>query len=240
MARDNYSPKKNLISKAAKARINYLTGGRTRRKSAYYALSRYPSRLNGANLGIGNKTVTLVKSAFREDAITTSLLSPTYYGVDFKLSEISDYLSIQQLYDQYRINWVEVTLLPKINSTGQVTVTTGLTQSGAVATACDFDSSVILNTSSSMASMTEYSSFKLTRGTSLHKRKLVPASISAVSNTANGSMVMGGVPQRQVWLDTQQPNVPHYGLRVFVEDSEAYTYSYDIIIKYCISLRCSR
>lgn len=238
MAKTYYS-RKNVLSMAAK---------RGARRSAYRSLTRrLPSRLNAGRVGDGvSRIVTVNKSYFIEDALTSQLTGAVYLGLDFKLSDISDYTFYQNVYEQYRINSVKVTLVPKVNAIG-ATPTVGAIpsllsyspQCGLLGTAIDFDQGTINSPFTTMSQMVQADTFKFTRGTDLHTRTFKPGCMTALSNTANGTLTTGGAPVYGQWIHMGAPSVPHYGLRIMVEDSDVIALSYDIIIKYNISFKCT-
>lgn len=205
------------------------------RRSAYRALSRsMPPLYNNARRGRINDGVihTYKRSVFTEDFITSDLIGQVAGALSFKLSDISTFTSMQALYDQYRINNVTVTFIPKTTVYTNTTATALNSPAVGLFGSClDFDSG---QTPINMQDLANYDTFKWTRGTDVHKRYLKPRVQITAGNVAAFST------NGQQWIDCGSPSIPHFGVRWVAEDAETNKITYDLIVKYDISFRNSR
>lgn len=190
--------------------------------------------------------VTLVKTKLIEDAIGTNSLSVNTGFLEFRADQISDWGTLRSVYDQYRIESVDVTFVPKMNTVGGVATAAGTSvftpqMCGIFATALDYDSNTV---PSAMINVLEYGNAKWTRGTSLHRRVFKPKAnlMSVLPGTSTSTAVFPPNNGKNPWLSTEGavgPAVPHYGIRYAVEDSDGMQIVYDIIVKFKISLKCT-
>lgn len=176
---------------------------------------------------------TINKTIFREDFITTGLLSSTGGVINVKASLINDISTLQNVYDQYRINYVTVSFIPKLNVAG---ITAGPTTPlvGLFGSCIDYDTSTAPTT---MAQIADYNNFQFTRGLDIHKRvfKPRPQTQFLVGATAVASPFM--TTKNNPWIDCTQPDVDHLGLRWIVEDADTAGIVYDLMIKVNISFK---
>jgi len=222
--------KKNMPSKAS--RMYGTVPYRARRRSAYRSMNSRVQTVNRQPGGIH----TFTKTQFSEDFIASAFLGATSGQFTFALSNLAKATELRGLYDQYRINWVKVDIIPKTNVYSAVNGTTGAIsvsapEAGLFGTAIDYDGGL---TSPSMQTLADYSTFKWTRGTNVHSRIFKPKPAITVGG------VNAGVAPGDMWIDCGSPSVLHYGLGFCVEDSEQVTLKYDVCIKYNISFRSVR
>ena len=85
--------------------------------------------------------ITIKKTRLFEDLFTTQLLSSVTGCITFEPSYIGDWSTLTAVYDQYRIESVKFTLVPKINAIGATVPGNNgaMAFSGLVASAIDYD-----------------------------------------------------------------------------------------------------
>jgi len=143
---------------------------------------------------------------------------------NFALSQVSDYLSLAAVFDQYRIAMVEITFLPKQNF-----VTTGNTYD-RLATVIDYvDSSTV-----GFVALTDYPSCQITEDFTKQVRTLIPRVAVAAYSGAFTSFMSEEAP----WLDCSSPNIQHYGVKFAFKITTVIAY-YDIAVRYHMQFRNS-
>lgn len=131
----------------------------------------------------------------------------TFKTLSFKLSDLPSYQEFTALYDQYCIKGVKFTLMPRFNSSnpGLNPITP---QTWSI---LDYDNSGTNITSQN--EMLQYQNLKMIPGTSYHKRYIVPAVDAEIYN---GLAVAAAAPQKNVFLDTANASVEHFGVRIMI------------------------
>lgn len=151
----------------------------------------------------------------------------SYQELTFSLDMLPDWPSIQALYDQYRIKWVKVTLLPTFNSSDE----NMSGQSGCISSIIDNDSATGISTD---AEMGEYKSYRATRSYRTHSRFLRPTPLREIykSTISTAYETVKYAP----WLDTNNPDVPHYGMSIFIDGGNVNA-GLQIKIKMCVECK---
>lgn len=171
------------------------------------------------------------RTYYERSAIRIDNTTPTYNGgYVFKLDQVPGYAELTALYDQYRIAKVVFEIIPQFNINAL-----GVSGAPSLHTAIDYDD---ITAPPNLETLLEYGSYKQTRGTSIHKRILVPrtAAIAFQSATTVG-YTLGRSRQ---WIDEQSPSVPHYGLKLFIQSTVTggeLTCFYDIKVTYYIGCK---
>lgn len=162
--------------------------------------------------------------------ITLSTVAITTGGFSFQLSDLPDYADFQDLFDLYRIDYVEVTMYP---SATEVLPTTSLPFVPVrIITVIDLNSS---NSFASFNQARDFESSKVHLMTKTSTRAIKPRYISVCENDASAS-VFGG--SGTGWLNTSVPNVPHYGYRYAIEQaSTSYTMTVNCEAKFYLSMK---
>lgn len=149
----------------------------------------------------------------------------------FKLSDLPNYTEFTSLYDQYKINKVQVTFIPKING--------AMLNAGAQLPVIHsmIDSSDA-TPPATLAEMMENEDVKSTRGNQLHKRYFTP---KCQTKLYEGIGTDGyAVSRRNPFISTDDPAVPHYALKWCIENpvsgGDIYWYC-DVKVKYYLSMR---
>jgi len=206
-------------------------GWKATSKSKGWGNRRVSVRRSGSRL---SAETTLNKTVFREDFITTGLISNTTGVMNVKASLINDISSLVAVYDQYRINYVTVTFIPKYNMMGVTNAGGGRPMSALFGSCIDYDTGTA---PTSMAQIADYNNFKFTRGLSIHKRTFKPRPqttyLVGATNVSSPFMTTTNNP----WIDCNQPDVDHYGMRWVVEDTDVESVVYDCMIKINISFK---
>lgn len=241
MAKTYYS-RKNVLSKGAKRGYSMY---RRRpmgdpRASLYQPRDVYRGRIENSSSGV---TVRMTKNVFFEDLFSFPLLTGNGYNMVFKANDIPNWSSIAAVYDQYKINWVSVTVIPKINVTSGALLASGTSvpvtqvQAGLCHSAIDYDIGGFSTTAGSGSVLAVYDTYKFSRGTSIHKRVLRPQAADTLVLNAGGTTTNAGMASRNTWFDSAQGAIQHYGIKFFLDDWESFGCSADVIVKYNISVR---
>jgi len=146
----------------------------------------------------------------------------------FSLNQVGGNLgAFGNLYDQYKINKVVISFVPKFTDSDIGTTPTG-GQLGMIATCLDYDDASI---PLAVGDILEYNNAKLHRSRTI-TRVLKPCVNFAVSTGAT----TGISTKQSPWLDAAVTTVPHFGVKIGITGT-AVPQSYDIICKYYLSFR---
>jgi len=154
-------------------------------------------------------------------------------ALNFKLSDLATYASLS-LYDQYRIDKVEVTICPQmINNVTKGTTGADVMVLPYLVTAVDLDDSTTPATLSAVLSNTTAQ----VHGVFNHNvtRTFVPN----IAMSAYQGAFTGYATEQPQWLDTSTPDVQHYGLKYSIEAASTTTSSQLVVFytKMWVSLR---
>lgn len=217
----------------------------SKKRAAYRRRMRNASKVRTAGPGRylrpqPSQMITVKKTRLFEDFLTTNLLSPVTSCVTFEPIYIGDWNTLTAVYDQYRIESVKFTLIPKFNANGNtVPGNTGQPPfTGIVATAIDYDSDTATST---IQEVLNYPSAKWTRGTAIHTRKFTPkpllqSAFVPASGTAD-VVIASNSGTKNPWIDCTKGQVKHAGIRLAIEDSDNNPFVYDCIVEWIISLK---
>lgn len=150
------------------------------------------------------------------------------------ISALTNYTDFTQLFDQYRIDKLRVTLYPRQTVTnGEFpSPTTDTVQSCQVFSVIDYDDG---NPLSGLTAAMQYQNLKTTRGLKIHSRTWTPAvEIQAMTQgTPNGTMV-----KFRPWLDAATPNVAHNGVKFLLQSTGGFApITYDMKVDFWISCK---
>lgn len=146
----------------------------------------------------------------------------------FALSDLGQYANLTNVYDQYKINLVEVYLVP----------TNLVTSSGVlppIATAVDFDDATAWGTGSGIAVALNYENVVLT--SSLEQKMVKVATFRPRLALAAYSGAFTSYANTEAWVDAVSPSVQHYGFKWYLPQSTTITKSWHIYAKYTVSFR---
>lgn len=154
---------------------------------------------------------------------TTSTVATVLLGYSFALSSFADYTAYVALFDQYRIDMLEIYITP------QSSQSTVISNTGELVTAIDLDDA---STPSSYNSVAAHQSSLMTSNTEGHYHKWIPHMAIAVYSGAFTSFANAPAG----WLDCGSPNVQHYGLK-FASTTTSVAMVLDMVVRARISFR---
>ncbi len=143
---------------------------------------------------------------FRQFAYTVNItqqasLVDTAGALTFVYSQLTNATGFSDLWDQYRVKYLEFNFTPLINTFGTVGAL-----AGTLYTVVDKDDSV---TPSSITVVREYSSVQ----THVHEPFTVRFRPGILTGAYNGTAVTGAVSADPPWIDCAVNNIPHYGMK---------------------------
>jgi len=187
------------------------------------------------------EVVTFASSVGIVDGTATALpfiaaaTSNLYFSLGFELQDLDQVASFQGLFDQYRIDKVEVNFVPRDNSINTMNVATPNATIPQLMIAMDFDD---LAAPTSMAYIRQYDNVQsVSYGDGAMKAIIEP---SYTPSVYTGGAFSGYIVQRSDWLDAGSANVPHYGLKGVITSltgSSTQTCFWNIHCKYFLSFR---
>lgn len=154
------------------------------------------------------------KRTVRLDNITLTQTTAGYFkGFDFNLGMLPNYTEFTLLFDQYKIDKVKLKLVPTFSTSDILNVANhgSGTICPNVQSILDFNDSTNPVTENELL---QYANRKLTRGTREHSRKFAPRFASAEYKTV---LAFGYRPAKG-YLNTVDYNVPHYGMKVYIDE----------------------
>lgn len=169
------------------------------------------------------------RSIFYENLFVIPTGTPSGYAFEQKFSQLPNYTEFTAMFDQYMIKKIVLKLIPKINTHNLASTTTGNADLSQVHSAIDYDDAT---TPTSVQQLCEYQSYKMTRGSQIHTRVLVPKIELTTDGTANA-------PKAYQWLDCDSPSVNHRGIKVWFSapSSATTTLYYDMLVQVYFSCK---
>jgi hypothetical protein len=148
--------------------------------------------------------ISVVKSVDLGIVLTTSATIVTAASLNFTLSQIPEYASFTTLFDQYKIDEVEVFLVNEGNTDNNAL-------DSRIATVLDYDDSTNLT---SVAQALDYDNVRVSAFNSGHYRKLKPRiAVAAYSGS------FASYANQSSWIDCASTGVQHYGVKLVAEAS---------------------
>lgn len=166
-------------------------------------------------------TVTLASSSF---AVSTSLTVPVYFGTSFALSSFNSYTGYTTLFDQYRIDEIEI-WCESANQNNTIATT-------QVATYIDLDNATA---PASFGDAADRQGAIVTNVLAGHYHRWVPH--VAVAEYAGAFTSYGNLPP--TWIDSSSPNVEHYGFKLATNGVDGVVRNIQITFRAKISFRSS-
>jgi len=180
-----------------------------------------------------NKPFKIVQTTQNLGIITSSNTIFSNFGNAFSVSNLNQIASLQNLFDQYRIDLIECWIQPRnpSSSAGSATLNRGLLYS-----VIDYDNSTA--TSFAALDYESYSNCVVSSAVCGQYRKFQPHTAVATFQTSGASFT-GYQNETNQWIDSAYPTVQHYALKVGVStcDVAADEVSYDLITRYTVSWR---
>lgn len=160
--------------------------------------------------------------------LTTSTSGEVDVGSSFSLSNMNaaELAGYQAVFDQARIRWVELMLIPRVSN-----VIAGPANTGKLVTAVDFDSSAAIT----QANLETFTNSLASSGSVAHYRAFQPCVTLGVGSST-GSSVLNVVSVVSPWLDLAVTTTPHYGFKVAVSQTDA-VYIYDLFVRLHLAFR---
>lgn len=161
---------------------------------------------------------------------TTTDIFVNYFGALSVLPNVSEFTS---LYDQYRINGIKVTLIPRGNQSDIGTASGTVAQSVGVFSVIDYDD---INPLTSLNQAMQYQNLKMTRSHQIHSRYFKPRILNSVlANAGTGAVANAG--STRGWLDVTSDNIPHMGVKFVLQQSPNSVQTFDVKIDYFLAFK---
>lgn len=167
--------------------------------------------------------------------------TPIAKAFSFQLVDLPNVAEYTSLFDQYKINGVSVRVIPKTSEQIQGG-TAGTIQTlgyGQVVSAIDYDDAA---NPTSKDELLEYGSVKTTASNRIHTRYIRPKVLNVVFRNA---LTSGYAPVKAPYLDQAYNDLPHYGLKLWVDPPSGFnvadtSISYDIYATYYFTMKNTR
>jgi len=165
------------------------------------------------------------RSTFNEAVYNVSAANVAA-GVGFNLNLVPNASEFTTLFDQYRIDKIVWTLMPRGNSAEQGTNNLNT----KVFTVIDYDDETA---PANLNVLMQYPNVKCTTLAQNHRRTLVPkfATQQFISAVATGYGARTG------WLDCDNSNIPHYGLKLWIQNPISGSQIIDIKTDFYLSFK---
>lgn len=181
--------------------------------------------------GVSNQAIHYFKrSDYISGFAVASSTADQFGALVFSIAQLHDVSDFTNLFDQYQIRKVRVSIIPRANSSDAGTgTTTG--QSMGVFSCIDYDDNTALT---SLDEIMDYQNVKMTRSTQQHVRTFVPRLRNAVVGSL-GVIAYGN--NRNTWIDTNATTVPYFGMKTCFQQLPNGTQIYDLKVDYWLAFR---
>lgn len=215
-------------------RRRYVRRPRTYRRRPRYARRRVRRRPTRANRVAYFTRYATPLQIFHNVSASTG--GTTTQGYSFNFSAIAASGDFVGLFDQYRINGVQVKLVPRWNIEFQATQNVNTPRCYYTV---DYDDSATLTTEGDVLQYGRCRMFKPNRGFSLYFKP--SADLTYYNSTTSSGYGRGYNP----WLDMGSQDIPHYGLKIFMltpanTDVTATKFTWDLQVKYYFACKFTR
>jgi hypothetical protein len=172
----------------------------------------------------GMQSIRIQATLQDPDAFNSSTTVPTYYAQNFSLGQLANATAFTALFDEYKIEEVEVWVYPN-----PVSSLAASTQRGQYSTAVDYDDS---NTPSTVSTVSDKQNSLTTSVDECHYHKFKPRyAVGTYSGTfASFSSATG-------WVDCASPNVQHYGFKSAVSATAGGIQFFSLVVRFTIAFR---
>jgi len=178
-----------------------------------------------SRFSLESQTFKVLQSFNQQGAFTTNATVPTFAAIHFELDFLDQYAAFGAIFDQYRIDEIEVWIQPQISAD----VSSG---SGLLLSVIDLDDSNVLT---SVGQATDYASCVQGPAKTGHFRRFIPR----LAVSAYGGSFGAFANRSPMWIDVASPNVQHYGVKLAAPASST-PIIYDIMARYSLSFKCVR
>jgi len=148
-----------------------------------------------------NQPYTITQELTIQVAFANSTASATFAGLNFLISNLDQTSALVNVFDQYRIQCIEVWLIPQELSN------TGTYGTGLLYTVIDYDDANALTT---IGQANDYTNVMVTTSNQGHYRRFVPHCAVAMFSGAFTSYGNVAAP----WIDASSTSVQHYGIKI--------------------------
>lgn len=150
------------------------------------------------------------------------------------LNSVPNASDFTTLYDQFRINGVKFTLIPRGNQSDIGTASGTVAQSVGVFSVIDYDDS---NALTSLGQALQYQNMKMTRSHQIHSRYFKPRIMTSADATTG--IVMAN--NTRGWLDVATgADVKHLGIKYVLQQSPNSSQQFDLKVDYYLAFKCVR
>lgn len=149
---------------------------------------------------LNSRSQIKVVGQFSGGYMNSNATLPQYAAMNFKFSDIDNYTNLANVFDQYRIDLVEIQIFPSVTD---VTTTAG--DVGTIVTAIDLDDST---PPLSYLQLQGRASAVSSSATKTHFHRFKPCFATAAYSGAFTSYTSS-----TGWVDCSSPNVEHYGVK---------------------------
>jgi len=166
------------------------------------------SQVAPANQGLSredNKIFTFIQSSGQGTVLTSSVSVPVFQAKSWTTADIFQFSSFAAVFDQYRIDDIEVWLEPS-----GIGLTVGYTGNVKIFSVVDYDDANVPSSVSALQQYTNCTSARLTDG---HYHPFKPHIAVAVYN---GSFA-GFANKKADWIDVASTSVQHYGFKFGID-----------------------
>lgn len=178
---------------------------------------------------------------YKASCTSLGVQTPIAKAFSFQLVDLPNVAEYTSLFDQYKITGVSVRVIPKSSEQIQGG-TSGTVQTlgyGQVVTAIDYDDAA---NPASKDELLEFGSSKTTSSNRIHTRFIRPKMLNVVFRNA---LTSGYSPVKATWLDQAYNDLPHYGLKLWVDAPSGFnvadtSIAYDIYATYYFSCKNTR
>lgn len=154
-----------------------------------------------------------------------------YYASLNQVPTVSDFTG---LYDQFRINAVKFTLIPRGNSSDITPTGTSAAQSVGVFSVIDYDDDTNLT---SISQAMQYQNCKMTRSHQVHSRYFKPRIESTVTTNTGTAAALN----TRGWLDVAAgADVKHFGIKFILQQAPNAVQTFDLKVDYYLAFKCVR
>jgi len=227
-----------MESKQSATNTEKLKKNAKRKQARAKGMSRFVASDYSEREAYGHKENRRVeKFVFTVDKGTIGQGSSDLLGaMDFSLSDITGYADLSSVFDQYKLDAVEVRFDPQYTTCDLKNYSATVIKPPRLITVIDYDDA---NSPASKAVLFAYTTCEVSPPLKSQTRKLKPRmAIAAYS----GSFTSYANVQDQ-WIDAASPNVQHYAVKYAMEGAGVSATSlqqYDITCRYFMSFRATR
>lgn len=169
------------------------------------------------------------RSAFAETLTITTAGGNEAAAYAISIGNMPNVTEFSSLFDAYRINKVVFKFIPSYNTYYTGTTLAAGTSLPKILTALDFDDATAPTAADELF---QYDTLRIHTGDKRFSRKFTPFCAPDI-----GASNSSGVKSKQ-WIDWAFTNIPHYGLKIFMEGNAATAIQYSLNVYRTIYFSC--